>query len=122
MEKWIYFVGVIAITAIDFPAAANAQGYGLGTRSCAEFAKSYASNPAVTEEFYFTWAQGFTSGVNASTWAETGTYRDIKGTLADMAAQKLRIRSYCNSHPLAQYPMAIMDLFNSLPIKKENSN
>jgi hypothetical protein len=116
----ILFWALIAV-AFNIPAAA-AQGYGLGVHSCAEFAKLYAGNPKVAEDLYFTWAQGFISGLNLSSTAGTGVYRDVEGTYAQMAAQKIRIRSYCDEHPLSQYLSAILDLYNSLPLKKTNSN
>ena len=88
--------------------------------SCAEFAKSYAANPTVTEELYFTWAQGVMSGLNLSSASDTGTYRYIEGN--DMVSHKIRIRSYCEAHPLTQYVGAVLDLLKSLPVRKANSN
>jgi hypothetical protein len=121
MKGWVFFLTAIA-TASSFHGVAGAQGYGVGTHSCAEFAKLYTSNPSVAEDIFFTWAQGFMSGLNASSWAEIGTYRSIEGTPSEMAALKIRVRSYCDVHPLAQYVSAVLDVYNSLPIKKENSN
>jgi hypothetical protein len=37
--------------------------------------------------------------------------------LSDLAAQKSRIRVYCNAHPLALYMDAVMDTLGSLPTK-----
>ena len=87
-----------------------------------EFAKLYTSNPSMAEDIYFTWAQGFMTGLNMASAANTGVYRSIEGTRAGMVAQKVRVRSYCDIHPLAQYLSAVLDLYNSLPPKKENSN
>ena len=121
MKVWIAFLAMIAL-APTFPDPAIAQGYGVGIRSCAEFAKLYTSDPSTAEDIYFTWAQGFMSGLNLASAANTGMYRSIEGTPAGMVAQKLRVRSYCDAHPLAQYLSAIMDLYNNLPAKKINSN
>jgi hypothetical protein len=118
---WIFsFLAVIAVTA-DFQNA-NAEGYGVGIHSCAEFAKLYASNPSMAEDIYFTWAQGFMSGLNMASAVYTGSARNFEGTRAEMLAEKIRVRSYCDTHPLAQYLSAIIDLYNSFPAKKENSN
>jgi hypothetical protein len=122
MKGWVFFLAAIATASSSCPGVAGAQGYGVGTHSCAEFAKLYTSNPSVAEDIFFTWAQGFMSGLNASSWAETGTYRSIEGTPSEMVALKVHIRSYCDVHPLGQYVSAILDVYNSLPIKKENSN
>ena len=32
---------------------------GAGARTCGEFAEAYRKNPALAEQAYFTWAQGF---------------------------------------------------------------
>jgi hypothetical protein len=74
------------------------------------------------EEIYFTWAQGFMSGLNMASAVQNGVDRDLGGTAADMSAQKIHIRSFCDSHPLVQYGLAVLDLYNSLPPKRENSN
>lgn len=120
--KWLVVAAVAAIVAMPYAANADntGQGYGLGVHSCAEFAKSYAANPVVTEDLYFTWAQGFMSGLNLSLVSNTGSFRYIDGN--DMASHKLRIRSFCATHPLAPYVGAVMDLLNSLPPRKAISN
>jgi hypothetical protein len=91
-------------------------GYGVGMRSCGEFAKLYAANPA-TEDIFFTWAQGFMSGLNLESVTNYQMYRDISGT--DMTSHKIQIRGYCDSHPLAQYVGAVLDLYKSFPIKRQ---
>jgi hypothetical protein len=121
MKCWVSFLAAIAFTA-TLARVASAQGYGVGMHSCAEFAKLYASNPSMAEDIYFTWAQGFMSGLNMASAVQNGVDRNLGGTSADMSAQKVRIRSFCDSHPLAQYGLAVIDLYNSLPPKKENSN
>jgi len=92
------------------------QGYGVGMHSCAEFAKSYMANPTAAEDIYFTWAQGFMSGLNLSDAASGRAYKAING--GDMATQKAYIRSYCDVHPLAQYVGAIVQLYTTLPNAK----
>src|SRR5438309_1041020 len=90
-----------------------AQGYGLGMRSCGEFAHAYASNPAVAEDIYFTWAQGFMSALNLDAVANRRPYRVINGN--DMATHKIEIRSYCDAHPLVAYSSAVFALYSRLP-------
>src|SRR5208282_6818979 len=97
-------------------AADKAPGYGVGMHSCAEFAQAYAADPTTAEDLYFSWAQGFMSGVNLAYVTSTGSYRYINGN--EMLSQKSFIRSYCDAHPQAQYSLAVMDLLNSFPIEK----
>lgn len=114
-------VGLIALVACCGAHAEDAgQGYGAGMRTCAQFAKDYAANPTRIEELYFIWAEGFMSALNLSTAANDGFYKDF--SRGDEASWKLHIRSYCNAHPLTQYGMAAMDLLNSLPVARANSN
>ncbi len=47
--------------------------------SCGEFTKAYASNPGLVEDAYFTWAQGFMSGLNLEAVASGRPYRVING-------------------------------------------
>ena len=39
---------------------------GAGVSTCGRFAEAYRRNPNRAEEFYFSWAQGFMSGLNAA--------------------------------------------------------
>ena len=89
------------------------QGYGPGMQSCGEFSRLYATNPTVTEDLFYTWAQGFMSALNLSFVSTTGAYRFIAPD--GMASYKLRLRTYCDAHPPSQYVQAVMDLYNSLP-------
>jgi hypothetical protein len=75
--KWSA-VGLIVL-AVSCGARADdaGQGIGVGMRSCAQFAKDYAANPATTDDLYFLWAQGFMSAVNLSLVANTGRYHDL---------------------------------------------
>ena len=79
----------------------------------------YIVNPSATEDIYFTWAQGFMSGLNLDAVANRRPYRFINGN--DMLAQKIEICSYCDAHPLAQYVAAVVDLYNRLPPAPSNS-
>jgi len=92
---------------------------GAGASTCGGFAKAYAHDPQ-NEYIFFSWAQGYMSAVN-DTLAATGihNYRDLAGETANQMA---RIRLYCNDHPLADYDIAVMDLYDSLPLKPLPAN
>src|SRR6516162_596709 len=96
---------------------ANAQRHqssGVGARSCAQFAEDYRQSPGVTEQVYFSWAQGFMSGMNFALSSDDKlTYRDLNSSPAE--TQKAFIRKYCNDLPLGYFADAVLNLFNSLP-------
>jgi hypothetical protein len=85
-------------------AADSGMTYGVGANPCAEFTNGYATNPAAIENIYFSWTQGFISGLIASDVAAKVAQRQIKageaGGEASMNLYKVRIRTYCNSHPV----------------------
>ena len=68
---------VLASRGLGQVNAPEGQGYGLGMHSCSEFARSYAANPSVTEDLYFTWAQGFMSGLNLMLQVNSSRARNL---------------------------------------------
>jgi len=96
------------------------QGYGLGMKSCAEFAKEYRAQPALTESLFFAWAEGFMSGLNLVATANSLPARRLASI--DMGSAEIQIRGYCDAHPLSQYVGAVVTIYNSLPGLPENSN
>ena len=96
--------------ALPTSAAAYEAGelYGLGGRTCAEFAQAYSKNPEMIESLYFTWAQGFMSGLNLTFVANLHKFADLGST--SMAEQKGQLRDYCNQHPLSPYYSAVLSL------------
>jgi hypothetical protein len=119
MKAQIWFGAVLLVLASAAAARsqelpAGGQGVGPGMNSCAQFARAYLSSPATAEDAYFLWAADLMSGLNALFQERTGRYRDFSH--ADIAKEKLRIRSYCDAHPLAQYVSAVFALYETLPI------
>ncbi len=84
---------------------------GIGVVSCAAIAKLYRSDQH-TEGWFFSWAQGFMSGVNVSELERTGRSRD----LSDYSGQEVYLRNFCDVHPLLPYARAVVSLFYTLPI------
>lgn len=119
MRLYLSFLVLIAVMGRPVTAAETGQGYGLGMHSCAEFARAYAANPTVTEDLYFTWAQGFMSGMNLMAIAMRLPFRNIDGN--GMAIHKSRIRSYCDAHPLAPYAAAVSTVYESFPPMRGSS-
>ena len=86
---------------------------GMGTNSCSKFAEVYRESPARWEILFFSWAQGFMSGLNFER-IELGQYRDMSAM--PTGAQKNVIRVYCDRHPLGNYMDAVIDLYQRLPL------
>src|SRR5215472_10906620 len=87
---------------------------GLGSRTCAQFAKDYRLHREAAEDGYFGWAQGFMSGFNGSLMARKLPTRDLAST--SLKEQQIRLRLYCDQHPLNTYMQAVLDLFNVQPL------
>ncbi len=104
---------IIALAMVLTASVANAQEEfdteGVGVKTCGEFALQYRSSPTDTELFYFNWAQGYMSGLNAMR-----TSRKVLNSIS-FREKLTRVRSYCSNHPFAQYFEAVTDLYNSMP-------
>lgn len=96
--------------------AAEMDTMGVGVSTCAAFATKMRKDPVVVENWYFAWAQGYMSGLNAGSKAapkELKNPRDLggKSTKEEMSL----IRQFCDQHPLLDYVEAAHALFLSLP-------
>ena len=108
---------IIAHCMILTAGATNAeqgQFVGIGSDTCGVFAQDYRKDGAAVENIYFTWAQGFMSGMNGMLVNEAKGFRQL--TAKSTSEQKAFIRSYCSQHPLDDYPTAVVALFRSLPV------
>jgi hypothetical protein len=85
---------------------------GPGAQSCGEFADAYRIDRAQFERQYFSWAQGFMSGMNLGLRA-LGTVQPKNLATITTDDQMAHIRRYCNEHPLAEYHEAVIDLFKT---------
>lgn len=105
---------VFGVVLLGMGTAAHAISFnsaGAGLMSCSIFAKAYEQDPNTTEQFYFAWAQGFMTGVNAPRIAPQ------QKNLGGMSTpdQKRAIRMFCETHPLRDYSDAVFELWQSLP-------
>lgn len=105
---------------LSFPTGGQAYPVqGLGATSCAEFAKMYQSDPKNMELMFFTWAQGFLSGINMGLLANKQEARELAGEMRD---QNLALRAYCAENPLKTYMDAVLQLWGTLRPFRKNSN
>jgi hypothetical protein len=79
-----------------------------GVSSCAEFAQLYKGSPEYTELVFFSWGQGYMSGLNISAMGQGFLARDLAG---DTSQQKQEIRRYCADNPLKNYSDAVFDFY-----------
>ena len=92
---------------------------GMGTDSCANFGKNYQHDPQNIEAEYFTWAQGFMSGMNLVVKAIKHRNRSMDGM--PLADQQRIIRQFCEEHPLSNYLSAVIELMDKLPLSPETT-
>jgi hypothetical protein len=96
-----------------FAQAEKATIVGVGMVSCLEFAKGYQQDPTSTEHYFFAWAQGYMTGLNSSMFATNKSRKNLGGW--PLEQQKQHIRAFCDKRPLANFVLAVTDLFNNLP-------
>ena len=97
------------------PAIAQAEWIGFGAYSCAEFANLYTEDPMV-ENTFFSWAQGFMSGLNHPFLNAKAT--DLLPSSFNIDTQQSHIRHYCDQRPLVNYAEAVMNLYYTMQKKQ----
>ena len=117
VKPWFALMVLVSVTANPSTAAeSGGGGYGIGMQTCGQFAEAYVAHPDVTENLYFTWAQGFMTGLNFMATVVKQPAREINGgDVASMKSYRTSIRSFCNEHPLAAYYEGVARLWRSLP-------
>jgi hypothetical protein len=88
-------------------AAEQYQSMGAGTRSCAVFARTYKEKPKSADMIYFSWAQGYMSGVNRTAGANNKDFRPANLNAKSVGAQRKFIREFCDRNPLKDYREAV---------------
>ena len=104
---------IAALLLMPVPTVANAETeiLGVGTGSCVQFAEAYRRNPAATEKHYYTWFEGFATGLNL-------LLKPPKNLNVNMTDQWVALRMYCNQHPLGGFYEAAMKVMADLPERK----
>ena len=110
MLKVCFVVGVAAAATAH---AETSAIMGPGAVLCAEFNRGYRATGKRIEDHFFTWAQGFMSGVNDALYDTVG-YRDLRSL--SIAQQKQSLRAFCLQNPASQYRGAIPPLLKSMKI------
>ena len=115
MKKYSLILLMAALLSSPTVAQNAGFNYGLGTKSCGEFARDYAAHPDMVEPMYFAWAEGFLSGMNFEAFVARAPSKLLLGGSPQMTAYKQTIRVYCDAHPLAAYSDAVTALWQTLP-------
>jgi hypothetical protein len=112
-ERWNATIAglVVAVLASSQALAQDEKAtiVGAGVLTCSEFAQAYQQSPESTETYFFAWAQGYMTGLNASML----TQKNLRAW--PLEKQKQHIRAFCDKRPLANIRDAATDLFTNLP-------
>lgn len=93
---------------------------GPGANSCAVFGQRYRVDPELVGTLYFTWAQGFMSGLNLMQLTLERPMRDLSAVSGP--DQQMLIQSACNKRPLSLVAEVVQDYFHTLPSIPRQSN
>jgi hypothetical protein len=85
---------------------------GAGIRSCTQYAQNVRSGGEDMRSFFFTWAQGFMSGLNASLLVSSQT--PVNQAAKSVNDQQAFIDRYCDQKPLADYVNAVLSLYDTM--------
>jgi len=94
-------------------AAWDAMGVGINA-TCAQFAQDYRKAPDEMETVYYSWAQGFMSGMNFVARAYRGQTRDL-GSIP-LPQQMQDLLTFCSGNPIEPYELGVLLLYNKLKV------
>jgi hypothetical protein len=106
---WLAAISMLASFHATMADQPSALVMGIGAKTCAGFAEEYRQDPDHWEIIYFSWAQGWMSGVNT---ANIQTARNVNSV--PVPDQKMYLRRYCDEHPSDNYVDAVVQLFQML--------
>jgi hypothetical protein len=95
---------IFLIAQLDIAQAVEMGTMGPGSSTCAEFADKMRNNPEIVEPYFFTWAQGYMSGLNGS--LPLTKQRDLAAKSID--EEQSFIREFCDQRPLVRYMRAVL--------------
>jgi hypothetical protein len=116
MKKFARVALCSGLIVVGF-SGAKAQQYqsmGAGTKSCAVFVRTYKDKPKTAEMIYFSWAQGYMSGVNVAAGIKNRDVRSANLNAIPVTAQQRYIRDFCARNPLKDYRDAVDALLGEI--------
>ncbi len=103
-------VGLPTVSRADSPNLVQSEGPGAST--CAQFAESYRTDPIMTENMYFSWAEGMMSGMNTVMGIQKRV--TVIFSVKSIEEQKAYLRNFCDAHPLVDFDVAVFSLFGTM--------
>lgn len=86
---------------------------GTGTASCAQFIEAVSVRP-VEEREYFSWAQGYMSGILLSAPAGVDEGLSLTPAALPIRAQLSFVKAFCEQFPSASYSDSVETLYRAL--------
>ncbi len=109
----------LTIIAIGILLAANPavsdDVAGVGTHSCGQFIADIEAGGQILTSLYFSWVQGFLTGLNTKYLLCQEFHTD----LSDPPAIQLWLKNYCEENPLENYMTATAKLWAALRSKQK---
>jgi hypothetical protein len=112
MKRYAIALTLLAFGIATNPSRAETATAGAGTFTCAAFTQASVNDPA-GEPTYFTWAQGFMSGMDAAELINSGQSANLSSE--PLKEQERAVRRYCSDNPNKLYEQAVIALFRTLP-------
>jgi len=109
------FAALIALCLSPLPASADDPMRGFGVHTCSEYFDLYNKNKDMADTVFGSWAMGFMSATNVSLMSQQKRYHDLGGM--PLEDQMTKVRDYCTAHPKDDFWQAVIELYNSLPVK-----
>jgi hypothetical protein len=108
---------VIALLLLAAPACADNAAQGIGAMPCSGFLVADKADPSDADLRFFSWAQGFMSGLNSEAFVDRGqpshgpmlAYRDLSSL--DPSSQMRFLRQFCEEHPDKSYMHGVIQLY-----------
>jgi hypothetical protein len=97
----------LSVTVSPARAEEKWASMGAGVTTCAKFGQFMKQYP--DDILFFTWAQGYLTGLNVHMELSGLPFTDYKAITTD--EENRRIMAYCDKHPLALYMTAVENLF-----------
>lgn len=86
---------------------------GQGALACARFNDDYAADPALAEDIFFAWAQGYLVGLNS----RSDLFYDLKPEALDSEGQILILVEFCERSPRRDFIEAVRVLYQKIIVE-----
>jgi hypothetical protein len=115
--KPLYFSALTALYLVFCASTSSAASFeGAGLRTCAEFESDTKNDPNKAEDFYFSWSEGFMSGLNIA------QQNDKPHGFLSMPTkeQEEHIKTFCGANADAKFFKAVLDLYTIIYPKSDD--